>query len=169
MATFLDPSCYPFPPIRVFIIDPSTGDWRVLAEGLYFANGVQLHKDQKYVLVSETGMARVLRISLTNGTERTVFADSLPGLPDNVNRSPRGGYWVSLAIPRYQGSPSLMDILANWPAVRRFLYTVRFESLIRSLRSVVYHLDVRQHLPRLRFLLLLKALTLFSDLYLFQF
>ncbi|BHF72360.1 hypothetical protein SprV_0401542400 [Sparganum proliferum] len=109
---------------RVFLVDPATGDWRVLAEDLYFANGIQLHSDQQSVLVAEIGMARVLRIPLASGAEREIFADNLPGLPDNVNRSPRGGYWISLSVPRYQGSPSIVDLLSNWPTVRKSLYTV---------------------------------------------
>uniref|UniRef100_A0A0X3PYF6 Adipocyte plasma membrane-associated protein n=2 Tax=Schistocephalus solidus TaxID=70667 RepID=A0A0X3PYF6_SCHSO len=124
---------------RVFLVDPSTGEWSVLAKDLYFANGIQLHSDQQSVLVAETGMARVLRIPLTNGTKHEVFADSLPGLPDNVNRSPRGGYWVSMAIARSQGSPSLIDVLANWPTVRRFLYMIFPSKFLQYVGSLKKH------------------------------
>ncbi|VDL93453.1 unnamed protein product [Schistocephalus solidus] len=125
--------------LLVFLVDPSTGEWSVLAKDLYFANGIQLHSDQQSVLVAETGMARVLRIPLTNGTKHEVFADSLPGLPDNVNRSPRGGYWVSMAVARSQGSPSLIDVLANWPTSARAwcfqIFPSKFLQYVGSLKK----------------------------------
>ncbi|KAL7060114.1 hypothetical protein AAHC03_09607 [Spirometra sp. Aus1] len=124
---------------RVFLVDPATGDWRVLADGLYFANGILLHSDQQSVLVAEIGMARVLRIPLASGAEREVFADNLPGLPDNVNRSPRGGYWISLPLPRYEGSPSMVDLLSNWPTVRKFLYMVFPSKFLQYVGSLKKH------------------------------
>ncbi|BHF72353.1 hypothetical protein SprV_0401541700 [Sparganum proliferum] len=124
---------------RVFLVDPATGDWRVLAEDLYFANGIQLHSDQQSVLVAEIGMARVLRIPLASGAEREIFANNLPGVPDNVNRSPRGGYWISMAVARYQGSPTIVDLLSNWPTVRKFLYTVFPSNFLQYVGSLKKH------------------------------
>lgn len=38
-----------------------------------------------------------------------VFADNLPGAPDNISPSSSGGYWVGIAIVRYP----LTDLLAD--------------------------------------------------------
>jgi len=35
--------------------------------------------------------------------ESEVFVDGLPGLPDNIRPTGRGGYYIGLAIPRIPG------------------------------------------------------------------
>ena len=32
-----------------------------------------------------------------------MFSENLPGLPDNLSPSSDGGYWLALALPRYEG------------------------------------------------------------------
>lgn len=50
---------------RLLVHDPSTGATEVLAEGLWFANGVALAPDESYMAVVETPTMRVLRRWLT--------------------------------------------------------------------------------------------------------
>ena len=48
-----------------------------------------------------------------------MFADNLPGLPDNIRRSERGGYWVAFAVVRHPEKFSVWDTLSNKPWIRR--------------------------------------------------
>ncbi|MEU5432091.1 SMP-30/gluconolactonase/LRE family protein [Streptomyces sp. NPDC020719] len=78
------------------------GEPEVLLDGLQFANGAALAPDESYVVVAETGAWRLTRLWLTGpdaGRRDTLTAD-LPGFPDNLSRSPSGGFWAALAGPR---------------------------------------------------------------------
>ncbi|GBF06391.1 strictosidine synthase [Deinococcus aerius] len=144
---------------RVLRHDLGTGETTVLARGLNFPNGVTLGPDEAYLLVTETGTARVHRLWLNKdrvdspeSTERSekrqrrgggggrtsgafpevrepepsrregeragtleVFADNLPGYPDNVRYDGAGTFWVALPSRR---SP-LLDATAQRPWLRR--------------------------------------------------
>ncbi|WP_027461186.1 SMP-30/gluconolactonase/LRE family protein [Deinococcus murrayi] len=104
---------------RVLRHDLETGETVVLARGLNFPNGVALGPGEEYLLVTETGGARVHRLWLTG--ERAgrleVFADSLPGYPDNVRWDGADTFWVALPSRR---SP-LLDATARQPWLRRVI------------------------------------------------
>ena len=53
-----------------------------------------------------------------------VFADNLPGLPDNVRKSSSGGYWVGIAIVRRPGQFNMFDYVASRPWIRSFVTKV---------------------------------------------
>lgn len=78
------------------------GEAEVLLDELQFANGVALAPDESFVTVAETGARRLTRLWLTGPAKgrRDTLADGLPGFPDNMSRSPGGGFWVALAGPR---------------------------------------------------------------------
>jgi sugar lactone lactonase YvrE len=86
---------------RLLRRDPD-GEVEVLLDGLDFANGVALAPDESFVVVAETGSSRLLRVWLTGADagEHDVFADDLPGLPDNVSTGSDGVLWVALPRPR---------------------------------------------------------------------
>ena len=82
-------------------------------DGLAFANGVALAKDESYVAVAESGARTVVRHWLTGpmaGT-RDYLAQDLPGYPDNIARGSDGLIWVTIGSPtdklveRLQGGP----------------------------------------------------------------
>ncbi|NWE77792.1 SMP-30/gluconolactonase/LRE family protein [Pseudomonas yamanorum] len=79
-----------------------------LINGLLFANGLALAKDESWIVVAETGRYRLHRFWLkgprAGSTE--IFAD-LPGFPDNCSISADGLVWVAIAAPR---TPSLEKI-----------------------------------------------------------
>lgn len=52
-----------------------------------------------------------------------VFADNLPGFPDNIRRSSRGGYWVGMGSAR-KAPFSMFDVLAPRPWIRKFIAKV---------------------------------------------
>ena len=72
--------------------DPHTGNTELAADGLNFPNGVQMTPDQTGVIISESNLARLVRYDVNDGTVG-VWADSLPGLVDNIRYSQDTG-WV---------------------------------------------------------------------------
>jgi len=120
---------------RLLSYDPKTKQTKVHVESLRFANGVALGPDDAFVLVNETIAARILRLWLkgpkAGATE--VFINSLPGYPDNLSYSGKGGgkdsgkgiFWVALPAPRID---SLEDI-AGRPFLRKMLLRLP-ESLV---------------------------------------
>ncbi|MFC0843034.1 SMP-30/gluconolactonase/LRE family protein [Streptomyces noboritoensis] len=94
------------------------GEPEVVLDGLQFANGVALAPDESFVTVAETGARRLTRLWLTGPAAgcRDTLADGLPGFPDNMSRSPGGGFWVALAGPRM---PPLEWLHRAAPRVRR--------------------------------------------------
>ena len=59
-----------------------------------------------------------------------IFADNLPGLPDNIRRCSKGGYWVGTAVCRYGDIFSMYDFAANKPWLRRLAATVSGDAII---------------------------------------
>lgn len=57
--------------------------------------------------------------------ELEVFADNLPGCPDNLSPSSDGGYWVALGQVRHAGKWfNMFDVLASRPWARRLIASV---------------------------------------------
>ncbi|VDP90339.1 unnamed protein product [Echinostoma caproni] len=109
----------------MLVVNPRNGKWRVFVDGLHFANGVQLHRDGQSVLVAETTRGRVVRIPLDGKTPSTVFADGLPGFPDNIRLSPRGGYWIPVNNVRNGSLFSwMMEFSPQWPIIRRIAHRI---------------------------------------------
>ncbi|OQR80259.1 adipocyte plasma membrane-associated protein-like [Tropilaelaps mercedesae] len=103
---------------RVMAYDPMRRQMQVLLDGLVCPNGIQLTHDGKALLISETGKFRILRYYLDGEKKGTfdVFAQNLPGEPDNIRKSLSGGYWVAFVNGRSQRT--LSDSLAQYPFVK---------------------------------------------------
>lgn len=92
----------------------------IVQEGLSFANGVAMAGDA--VLVNETGRYRIWKIYV-EGPKRgqaEIFAENLPGFPDNINPDYLGGYFVGLTAQRAED----VDALAGRPFLRRILFRI---------------------------------------------
>ncbi|UQI49358.1 SMP-30/gluconolactonase/LRE family protein [Streptomyces sp. HU2014] len=99
------------------------GPAEVVMDGLQFANGVCLAADESFLVVAESGAYRLRRLWLTGprAGATDVFADGLPGFPDNLTTGPDGLIWVALAGPR----SALLDFLhRHHPALRRALWAL---------------------------------------------
>lgn len=90
-----------------------------IATGLVYANGVALSPQQDFLLIAETGRARIHRHWLTGDKagQTELFLDNLPGYPDNLEAQGDGSYWVSFASPRV---PS--EALMPYPALRKVIW-----------------------------------------------
>jgi len=53
-----------------------------------------------------------------------MFAENLPGLPDNIRRSSGGGYWVAFGACRDAERFNLLDKLQPYPWIRKQLAKV---------------------------------------------
>lgn len=102
---------------RLLVHHLTTGETKVLQTGLQFANGVALSEDETRLVVAETGMYRVLAVHVAGprAGETEVLLDNLPGFPDNVERGPRGWFWVGLVSARSKP----LDALAGHPFLKR--------------------------------------------------
>jgi 2-keto-4-pentenoate hydratase/2-oxohepta-3-ene-1,7-dioic acid hydratase in catechol pathway/sugar lactone lactonase YvrE len=102
---------------RVFRYRPSDASLDLIADGLYFPNGVALAPDESFLLVAQTAGYDILRIPLTGPAagHPEPFASNLPGIPDNISSAGDGTYWVAFPSPRLP----LIDRLMPHPAPRR--------------------------------------------------
>jgi sugar lactone lactonase YvrE len=77
------------------------GSIDVVLDGLAFANGVALSRDERYVAVAETAARTVVRhwIAGERAGQRDFLVTDLPGYPDNIARGSDGLVWVSIASP----------------------------------------------------------------------
>jgi hypothetical protein len=104
--------------------DSRTGDTRLLLDGLYFPNGIAVGPGEAYLVFNETSMYRVSRYWLTGDRagQVDIFADNLPGFPDNVSFDGEDTFWVALA-----GGPRLramLDPLLPHPLLRKIVWRI---------------------------------------------
>ena len=73
-----------------------------VAEGFVYANGLALSRDEDFLLISETGRARIHRLWLSGSNEGQIepFLENLPAYPDNIESGEDGSFWVAFASPR---------------------------------------------------------------------
>jgi sugar lactone lactonase YvrE len=105
---------------RLLAFVPATGETRLLLDGLYFANGVAVSPDQRYVLVVETGKYRVQRYWLEGDKAGSseILIENLPGFPDGISAGTEGIYWIALASPR----DATLDRSLPHPFLRKVIY-----------------------------------------------
>jgi sugar lactone lactonase YvrE len=104
---------------RFLVYDFATGKTQVLLKDLQFANGVALGPDEAFALVNETASYRIVRYWLKGEKAGTsdIFADNLPGFPDNITFNGTNRFWVALYAPR----TPIADILAPYPYLRKMV------------------------------------------------
>lgn len=96
---------------RIFKFSPETNELTLVLDDLFFANGVALGPGDEYLLVNETGTARIWKLFLRgeNSGETGIFASSLPGAPDNIYFDEQGVFWVGIVALRDPNVESLSD------------------------------------------------------------
>jgi sugar lactone lactonase YvrE len=117
---------------RILEYDPASKATRVVAQGMSFANGVALSRDERSLFVTETGKYRIWKIDVTADAldvgdagpkarpagpspQARLLFDNLPGYPDNLLRGQDNRIWVGFAGPR---SPNV-DQMADKPFLRK--------------------------------------------------
>jgi sugar lactone lactonase YvrE len=102
---------------RFLVYELATGQTTMLLKDMQFSNGVALGPDEAFVLVNETGLYRIVRYWLKGEKAGTsdIFADNLPGFPDNITFNGKDRFWVALYAPR----TPIVDGLAGYPYLRK--------------------------------------------------
>ncbi|HLU65493.1 MAG TPA: SMP-30/gluconolactonase/LRE family protein [Kofleriaceae bacterium] len=103
---------------RVLAYHPDRREVELVADQLYFANGIALGPDDAYLVVVETSSYRLRRVWLAGERRGQIdsLVDNLPGFPDNVRWSPeRRVFWVAIGAPR----DATVDRLAPHPSLRK--------------------------------------------------
>jgi len=115
---------------RILKHNLETGETEVLLSGISFANGIEIDPSGKYLLICETGRARLHKYYLTGEKAGTseVFIDSLPGIPDNIKLNDNGNYYVGMISPRLPGKPHILEVIGPHYLLRRFI--VRLISIV---------------------------------------
>ncbi len=99
------------------------GTVEALLDGLYYANGVALSRDEAFVVVAETTAYRIRRFWLSGPRrgEDEIFVDNLPGFPDGISCDAHGVFWIAMMNPRNpfldwtMERPWLREIAARLP------------------------------------------------------
>lgn len=115
-------TAFPNPSGRLIHYSRETGQMTVLADKLYFANGVALSPAEDFVVVAESHSSKLMRVWLTGrkSGKLEVFYDGLPGAPDNLSFD-ISGIWVPLASAADENHPMPPHILAAFPSIRKFV------------------------------------------------
>jgi sugar lactone lactonase YvrE len=111
---------------RVLEHNPATKATRIVAQGLSFANGMALSRDDQTLFVAETGRYRVWKIAVAandldvggKSSLAHVLFDNLPGYPDNLMRGLDGRIWLGFTKPR----SAVIDGMADKPLLRKITY-----------------------------------------------
>lgn len=106
---------------RLIRYNAATKKNEVLLTNLAFANGVKLSDDESFLIVAETLSSRLLKYHLKGpkAGQHEVFAESLPGLPDNIHSDEDGGFLVTLHFSTDNDNPVIAQSLAPHPYIRK--------------------------------------------------
>jgi sugar lactone lactonase YvrE len=117
---------------RLLAWNPVTRSMRVLLDGLQFANGIVVEPGGESLLFGETGAYRISRYWIEGEKKGTteVFAENLPGFPDNIARTPDGRVWVPMSSPRHP----LADALGPYPSLRKVVARLPTWAMPKELR-----------------------------------
>ncbi|KAL9444856.1 hypothetical protein AB3S75_017946 [Citrus x aurantiifolia] len=109
--------------------DPSTNQTSLVLDGLYFANGVALSEDERFLVVCESWKFRCVKhfLKVSGRTDRKIFIDNLPGGPDNVNLARDGSFWISIikmdpkGIQALESCKESIQLLEAYPELIKLL------------------------------------------------
>lgn len=117
---------------RLIHFERNTGKLTVLLEKLWFANGVALSPDEDFIVVSDLGRSKIVKVWLKTekAGESETFIEGLPGVPDNLTPD-KNGIWVALPLTADPQNPYLAQSMARLPLLRKF--HARLGSLVELL------------------------------------
>ena len=121
---------------RLLAYDPSTNETILLLDGLYFANGVALGPNEKFVLVNETSLGQIRRYWLSgpNAGQTETFSNIYENLgwvfPDNITFNGDSIFWCAT----FNGPVLAIDTTGN------IIYQLNFDdSLLNENTSVIQY------------------------------
>ncbi|XP_012272003.1 adipocyte plasma membrane-associated protein [Orussus abietinus] len=116
-------SMFTAPSGRLIRYNAATKKNEVLIENLLFANGVKLSHDESFVIVAETFRSRIMKYNIKGPKtgQREVFAEGLPGLPDNIHSDGGKGFLVALVSTADTEHPQIVQSLTPHPYIRKLI------------------------------------------------
>lgn len=98
-----------------------------LMSNIFFSNGVALNSDESFLVVAETGKARILKYHLLGSKkgQTEIFVDALPAMPDNIYFDNNGTFWVGLIALR----DWRVEGLSSFPFIRKLIGGIPAEAL----------------------------------------
>ena len=99
---------------RLLEYNPVMDEVRVLVDGIHFANGVSVSKDEQFVLVAETFQARTLKYYLDGPKKGNLepINPAFPAYSDGVGCNPKSGLCY-VALPTPPGIMSLIHMIPH--------------------------------------------------------
>ncbi|CAD5224990.1 unnamed protein product [Bursaphelenchus xylophilus] len=108
---------------RLIKVNLNTGAYEIVADKLISPNGVISHPDKQSVIVASTSASELIRV-YNAGPKKgkvEVFADGLPGLPDNLRATSSGKtFWVAFYCSTVNGR-LFTQWFAEYPSIRKYL------------------------------------------------
>nr|GEW95583.1 electron transfer flavoprotein-ubiquinone oxidoreductase, mitochondrial [Tanacetum cinerariifolium] len=109
---------------RLLRYDPPTKSTHVVLDGLAFPNGVQLSRDQSFLLFTETTNCRLMKLWVEGERKGKVeLVANLPGFPDNIRINDKGQFWVAIDCCRTKAQ----EVLTNNPWMRSLYFRLPFQ------------------------------------------
>nr|XP_033337228.1 adipocyte plasma membrane-associated protein-like [Megalopta genalis] len=133
-------SIFANPSGRLIRYNAATKKNEVLIKNLGFANGILLADDESFVIVLECHTSRIIKYHLKGPKtgQHEIFAEALPGFPDNVHTDGQGGFLISIIASVDSENPCLPHSLIPHPYLRkmisRFMYLI--EAPFKLLKDV---------------------------------
>eukprot|EP01116_Phalansterium_solitarium_P013289 TRINITY_DN3060_c0_g2_i1.p2 TRINITY_DN3060_c0_g2~~TRINITY_DN3060_c0_g2_i1.p2 ORF type:complete len:372 (-),score=107.61 TRINITY_DN3060_c0_g2_i1:194-1309(-) len=128
---------------RLFKYDPSTKETTLVLDGLLLSNGVALSPDEEFLLVCESIGFRIRKVYLKGprAGQAEIWADSVPGTPDNVRYDAEHRlYWVGAGGTR-RAPFNMIDFLASRPWLRTVLAKLPSSLFARPTPSIIIAYD----------------------------
>ncbi|MEI1278908.1 SMP-30/gluconolactonase/LRE family protein [Leptospira venezuelensis] len=87
---------------RLLKYDPHTKKTTTLMKDLFFPNGVALSKNEDFLVLNETYKYRIHRYWIKGPKAGTseIWAENLPGFPDNISSDRKGHFYLALFTVR---------------------------------------------------------------------
>lgn len=115
---------------KLLSFNTRTSQLKTEIANLAFPNGITLMDDKNILLINEFNRRRILAYYI-NGEregEMEIFANNLPGEPDNIKRSlnnKQETYLVALFTGRNKERPSFyLDYMSDYPFIKRFYFRI---------------------------------------------
>ncbi|BAT75321.1 hypothetical protein LR48_Vigan01g171000 [Vigna angularis] len=106
---------------RLLSYNPATKKTTLLAQDLYFANGVAVSPDQQFVVFCESPLMKCNKYYLKGPNKGTIekFCD-LPGMPDNIHYDGEGHYLIAM----FTALTPELDLAFRYPFIRKVVAIV---------------------------------------------
>lgn len=107
---------------RLFSFDQKSNELKLLLDGLYFPNGLQLGPKKDFLLINENTMSRIIKFYLVGEKKgRVELFANIPGFGDTIRLTEKN----TLLVPFASVRPSIiLDYLAEWPSIRNMILNV---------------------------------------------